>query len=357
MSTRGRPRMRALVIVASSLAVTAAGGAAQATEPGDKSAAEALFRDGRARMEQGNYAEACPKLAESQRLDPAAGTLMNLGRCYEGNNQTASAWVTFTEAAKAAAARHREDWRATALARVRALEPKLATVIIDVPEDARAVGLVVKRDASEVRQPEWGTPIPVDSGPHEIGATAAGRVAWSKKGSIRDGDRATVVVPKLAEAPAAAVPVAAPVTGGADRERSNTAEPGASSPWRTVGFVALGVGAAALITGVVTGALASSAGKDADRLCPGSPCSDREGLDASSRAHGLATVSTIGFVAGGVLAAGGLALVLWNGGSTSTSPAAPAAAAAAARSARLRIEAVPSLYGAGGGVRLAGSLW
>jgi hypothetical protein len=347
-SPHHRRALAALTVIASALAASATTRPAYAAEPGDKPAAEALFRDGRARMEQGNYAEACPKLAESQRLDPAAGTLMNLGRCYEGNNQTASAWVTFTEAAKAAAARRREDWRATALARVHALEPKLAYVVIVVPEEARAPGLVVKRDASEVRQPEWGTAIPVDAGSHDISASGAGLVPWSKTIAIADGDHATVAVPKLAAAPVAtASPVAGATAGGTDGPEHAAA----STPWRTIGYVALGVGAAALVTGAVTGLLAGSAGSDADRLCPSSPCANREGLDASSRAHSLATVSTIGFVAGGVLAAGGLALVIWGGNTTTTS------AHARAQSTVVRALAMPALHGYGGTVEIAGGLW
>jgi len=32
-------------------------------------------------MEAGNYAAGCPALAESQRLDPRAGTLFTLSQC------------------------------------------------------------------------------------------------------------------------------------------------------------------------------------------------------------------------------------------------------------------------------------
>src|SRR5262245_52850537 len=64
----------------------------------DAATAEALFRQGRQAMEAKSYAQACPKFAESQKLDPAAGTLMNLATCEEKLGKLASAWQHWKEA-------------------------------------------------------------------------------------------------------------------------------------------------------------------------------------------------------------------------------------------------------------------
>src|SRR6185295_18781275 len=77
---------------------------------GNEVAAEALFGEAKKLAAAGKYAEACPKFAESNRLDRGAGTMIHLGDCYEKNKQSASAWATYKEAASAAQAINRKDW-------------------------------------------------------------------------------------------------------------------------------------------------------------------------------------------------------------------------------------------------------
>src|SRR5690242_7148142 len=63
----------------------------------DPVAAEALFHDGRAAAQKGDWETACPKFRESQRLDPAAGTLLNLADCEEHRGKVATAWQLFRQ--------------------------------------------------------------------------------------------------------------------------------------------------------------------------------------------------------------------------------------------------------------------
>ena len=93
--------------------------------PGDKAAAQALFDEAIKLIGSRSYGEACPKLEESERLDPAMGTRFQLAQCYEAVGRTASAWAGFLELADLARAAGQEAREKTA--RQRAAEEEAST--------------------------------------------------------------------------------------------------------------------------------------------------------------------------------------------------------------------------------------
>src|SRR5262245_24888909 len=111
------------------LAAASMGATATAMGQGgtDTVLAEDLFRQGRELMEGGNLAEACPKLAESYRLDRALGTLINLAYCHEKQGKSATAWAEFRQAAAEARAL-RDDRETFAQKHIAALEAQLPRV-------------------------------------------------------------------------------------------------------------------------------------------------------------------------------------------------------------------------------------
>ncbi|MBX3261631.1 MAG: hypothetical protein KF782_18250 [Labilithrix sp.] len=297
---------RTLVAGAIACVVVAAAGHARAG--GDEAAAEALFVEAKKLAAQKKYAEACPKFAESNRLDRGAGTLIHLGDCYEKNKQTASAWATYKEAASAAQALGRKDWEKLASQRASALEPKLARLTIKVDKDNPAK-LEVSRGGTSVAEASFGVPIPVDVGTHAVEATAPGHKPFSTSATVsKDGESVEVTVPKLEAEPAAvaAEPVEPPKPVAPPPEK--TEDDGSGQ--RTLGFVLGGVGVAGLAAGAVTGLMAMGKSSDAKATCPNDgPCASRDAVDASESARTLGLVSTIAFVAGGVGLAAGAALV------------------------------------------------
>src|SRR5580704_18638451 len=140
----GRWGVRCAVGAFASLTLGAWSHAARA-DGGNAAAAEALFDEARKLVTAGDFATACPRFAESERLDPSVATLLNLGACYEKAGRTASAWATFREAASAAQAAKRDDYLQTAQKRATALEPTLSRIIIS-EHDTSTAGLEIKRD-------------------------------------------------------------------------------------------------------------------------------------------------------------------------------------------------------------------
>jgi hypothetical protein len=226
--------------------------------------AEALFREGTALLDEKKFTEACPKLAESHRLDPATGTLLALAFCHEGEGRLASAWAEFAEVAGRAREEGRTDREQVAREHAATLEPRLARLSVEVPPAVRALpGLVVSRDGLEIAEAVWNTPVPVDPGLHVITAKANGKKAWQGEASVAaEGEKASIAVPMLEDAPpepeATVAPVQpAPPISTDDSRRTH----------RIAGIATAGVGVVSLGLSTYFGLRAMSKNDDSESGC------------------------------------------------------------------------------------------
>jgi hypothetical protein len=303
-----RPPAQSIQSLAFACAVAWSAIASAQASPVDKAQADAFFREGRALMAAGNVAQACGKFAESQRLDPAPGTLVNLAICHEKEGKTASAWAEFNEVAE----RPGDDKARAAFARTRAseLEKKLVRlrIVITAPERRSTVTITVDR---RVQGPSaWGTALPLDPGEHEVEATAPGRKPWRQTVRL-DKDHALVEVgvPELEpEAPAAAAPVATPAPVAVTAPPPEAPRGGSA---RIIGWTLTGVGAVLVAGGAYFGVRTLQKKSDADALCPQNKCAgDRRVAKLDDEAQTSSVLSTIGVGVGLAAIAGGLYMVL-----------------------------------------------
>ncbi len=191
-----RRDLAALRSVAFVVALGLAAGPARADAPGqDKALAEALFDQGVALLKKGEPAEACPKLAESQRLDPAPGTLLYLGDCYEKTGKLATAWATFREAAASARASGQASREELATKRAALLQKDLPYLLV-APAD-KAAAVEVRLDDTPLRRALLDSEIPVDPGEHVVVASAPGYEPFRTAIKVGKGEHAKVTVPAL----------------------------------------------------------------------------------------------------------------------------------------------------------------
>jgi hypothetical protein len=323
------------VAVAVAIAAATASAPARAQTAGsDKVTAEALFEDARKLVADGRYAEACPKFADSQRLDPSASTLLNLASCWEKAGRTATAWATYKEAASSANASGRKEYVTAAERHAEALAPALSRLTVNVPSPVD--GIQVKRDGINLERAEWGSALPVDPGAHMLEATAPGHKGWSATVDVGpSGAQATTTVPALDALPADATPPPPPVVAPAPTAPPETPAPpltkadgNAGSSQRVSALIFGGAGIAGIAVGVITAITAKTKYDTSLNYClpndhnsclPG-------GLSERSDARTAGDISTVAFIAGGAALAGGL--VLWitapRGTRATESAAAPA---------------------------------
>lgn len=273
--------------------------------PSGATHAESLFREGRTLLDAKRYDEACPKLAESQTLDPGAGTLLALALCHEGQGKTATAYNELVEASQLGKRVGRNELAAAAQKRAQAMEPLLARLVVRTPA-ADATDYDVKCDGEALDAKHLGTPMPVDPGEHRVDVSAKGKVARSYVVRLAGAGSVEILVDKLEDA------ARAPVVTKSEPTRlhiANTApvlpvEESRGGAQRAIGLVVVGLGVVGLGTGAYFGGKALSESAESRRTCTTTPCSS-DSMDANNRAKSSATAGIVSVAAGtGAIALG-----------------------------------------------------
>jgi hypothetical protein len=287
-----------LVVIATLVlaAVPFAGVARAEPAPADIAVARSLFFEARKLMGEGRWADACPKLEESEHIDPGIGTEFNLADCYEHTGRLASAWALFEQVAATARQTNQTAHAALAQQRGEAVAPRVPVLVVEVPAGSRAEGLEITRDGAPVPAAVLSTPVRVDVGEHVVVAHAPNRVPWTVTVQLGEGGSTTVRIPDLEAATPSSPPpdVPAPARGLSGR--------------KTVGLALGAVGLGAVVAGTVFGAVSWSAHGDAKQWCDATTnaCTDPRGVDARSNAVHYGNASSGLFVGGGALLGAGV---------------------------------------------------
>ncbi|HEX7602055.1 MAG TPA: hypothetical protein VF316_10635 [Polyangiaceae bacterium] len=286
-------RSKAVAVVAL-VAICFAGAARAEAQPSE---ADRIFDQGRKAAEGGDYPEACRLFASSFRLDPAIGTLLNLGDCshHQGLLQEA---FDYYDAARSRM-KDSDDRLPLLRDRMRRLEQDGGRLSLHLTR-AAPPGTVVTLD-DVVFDAKRSAPYRVSKGPHVILVTAVGyrgskytidvAAGETKSFDIGPGEELEMVLPGAA---ATDVP---------------TGSPGRAL--RIAGFAALAAGVAGVWTGSIAGVVALERKGVQSRNCDAQNVCNVQGFDAAQGGARWATVSTVAFAVGaGVAALGAVFLVL-----------------------------------------------
>lgn len=328
--TYGRRAVALFIAVATTAVMTTSPTLAQSD---NRVAAEALFREARQLLDAGQYSEACEKLASSQRLDPAVGTLVNLAHCYEKLGRTATAWETYREAIAAAKQGGQLTREKAARRAADQLEPALPHLTIAVSPQPDGAKLEIRRDGVLIVPELWGNALPVDPGEHAISAAAPGRQGWSSTIMLEQRTSKSITVPPLEQAPerppapSPLEPAPAEASGAMPHSLPVSPTPAALpsgfvwNPQRTWATIAGLVGLAGVTVAIVEYLNYASDKNEANLLCPGACQADRyeQALPHLSDARSAQTVAIAGAAVGGAALVGSAVLWLTAGnGSTAT---------------------------------------
>jgi hypothetical protein len=300
---------------------------AAAAEPdaSTRAAARNIATAGVLALERGDVELATQKLTKAYELLPVPSIALWLARALVKRGQLVEAAEHYIQAGRLSPSLGseravQEQAQRDAAQELTELTPRIPKLLITL-EGARAEEVTLSVDGKPLAAAMLGEEQPMNPGAHTIRGTRRGE-AVEQPITLLEGQSRSLALQFRNRAAAAtattptplgpgALPVAPPPSAAPDPSHATHAS---SSGNKTFAYVAFAVGGAALATGGVTGVLAITKRSDLDDnpACQDGVCSSSIQDDVDSF-RAMRTVSTIGFVAGGLCAGAGLVLWLTSG--------------------------------------------
>jgi hypothetical protein len=272
-------------------------------------AARSLGIQGVQLAEAGKCKEAIEKLARAEALYHAPTILGRLGECQVNVGQIVLGSENLNKVVREQLAPNAPNAFRDAQARAKkALDAALLRIAhLTVEIEPTDVDASVTVGGTTVPKALIGAERPTDPGSHEVVATAEGYLPAKTNVSLSEGSRHSITLKLEPDPNAVAAQPAEPVAPPpAPIPPAPPATPPPAAKNNTLSYVLLGVGAAGIVVGSVTGVMAMGAENDLD--CPDKECRGSN-IDKLDSANTLALVSTIGFGVGIASAAVGTILL------------------------------------------------
>lgn len=278
-----------------------------------RSAARGLGYSGVEAFQRGDFETASDRLEKAYTVlrVPSLGlwsarALVKLGKLVEASGRYLE--VTTLEVSGGDVEVQQES-QAAAKTELDELSSRIPSLVVRL-EGASPSEVTVMLGGRPLATPLVGEQISLDPGRHVVEARR-GKDHQTGEVTLAEGQHETLVLrfaapaPEPVAPPVAVAPVVPVVVPPADTGRTGSGQ-------RTVGYALLIGGGAALVFGGVTGAVAMGKWSDLeDEGCDDGRCPTDDGPSSGDvdSYNGMRSLSTIGFVAGGALAAGGAVLL------------------------------------------------
>jgi hypothetical protein len=290
---------------------------ASAQSAADRATARELGVDGQDALNRKDYATAEDRFRRADALFHAPTLLLGFARAEAALGKLVNASEAYNRIIREGVASGAPEAFVSALeaakSEIGGVQSRISNVIVNVlgPDNPS-----VTLDEQAIPTAALGVKRPVDPGTHVLRATAPGWDPAETRFTVVDAASATATLTMKRSGAAttsaattdSSLVTAAPANAAPAPEAPSTGAPG--SKQALFGWIGVGVGGAALITGVITGSLAIGQHSTLANECPGGVCQTSAAQNDLSSYHTMGTVSTIGFIAGVVLGGGGLVLVL-----------------------------------------------
>jgi hypothetical protein len=331
-----RLRTLALGLSASVLLASLASPPARAQSDADRATARQLGQDGEDALDKKDWPRAEDRFRRADSLVHAPTLMLGLARALAGEGKYVESQEAYNRMIREGLPPGAPDVFKKALdaakSEVDGVGAKVGGVTITVTsaQGGDMPGMQVLLDDKPVNVASLGIKRAVDPGNHSLKVTAQGFKGASLTFKVPEGgsvnepvtlERGGDVTPP-ATASASGSASAVPTTVPSDTSSVGVETPPPKSGRSILPWVAFGIGGAGLVFGTITGVLAigkhSTLAGECNGTCPSADSSD---LDSY---HLMSTLSTVGFIVGGVGVAAGVVLLFVHPGKTETTPASTA---------------------------------
>ena len=307
---RALSRLSRLVVRASFLAATlcvSAPALAEDIDEGTKKVARDLANEGQKEGAEGHWDKAEELYSRASTLYPKAPTLvLYLARAQAKQGKWAAAVANFERIdgewgndEKTLSQAFRDSLE---LARKEVIEARTHLAFVTIFVDGSKTPTVLL-DNVKVPVAALSAKRSIDAGTHTIAVTADGMKPAEVTFTARERD---VVEKRIALEPEATAPPGPLATNVGVKGNADAASDG---PSRAPMYIAFGLGGAGLVLGGITGGIALGKHSTLADKCPTGTCTDQYRSDVNSYKT-MGTLSTVGFIVGGVGVAAGIVLLV-----------------------------------------------